>query len=77
VDQGGNKSKLLDAALQTQRPGEAIGNLVVRGVREALKGQPETVIEGAVQQACQDANLLYNLAVYKSNTSSAVASFSF
>jgi hypothetical protein len=41
----------------------AIANEVLRTVRNGMKGQPEPLIERAVIQARQEADLLYNLVV--------------
>jgi hypothetical protein len=41
----------------------AIANEVLRTVRNGMKGQPETLIERAVMQGRQDADLLFNLVV--------------
>lgn len=41
----------------------AVANAVLRTVRESMRGQPEPLIDRAILQACQDADLLYSLAV--------------
>jgi hypothetical protein len=52
-----------DAALQCPPPREAIAKSVVRVVREALKGEPTTVVERAILQARREADWLYMIVV--------------
>jgi hypothetical protein len=50
-------------ALQSPPPRGVLANAVLNSVRKAMKGQPESLIEQAVQQARQEADQLYILAV--------------
>jgi len=51
------------AAMQSPPPRGVLANAVLNIVRKAMKGQPESLIEQAVQQARQEADQLYILAV--------------
>src|SRR5260370_26770215 len=44
-------------------PREKVANTVYQTVRDSMKGQPEELIERAINQACQEADLLYLLVV--------------
>jgi hypothetical protein len=52
-----------EGARQSPLPRSGIANSVERNVRDSLKGQSEEMIERAVLQARQEADLLYNLVV--------------
>jgi len=54
---------LVDAALISPAPRQAIANAVNNAIRESMKGQPEAVIEGAIQQGRQQADFLFMLIV--------------
>ena len=52
-----------DGARQTPEPRAEVANAVLLTVRNSMKGQSDLVIERAVLQARQEADLLYNLVV--------------
>jgi hypothetical protein len=52
-----------EGARQAPPPRSAIANSVGRNVRDSLKDKPEEMIERAVLQARQEADLLYNLVI--------------
>jgi hypothetical protein len=52
-----------DGALQTPAPRAAVANAVFLTVRNSMKGQSQLLVERAVLQARQEADLLYNLVV--------------
>ena len=52
-----------EGARQSPLPRSAIANSVERNVRDSLKDKPEEMVERAVLQARQEADLLYNLVV--------------
>ena len=52
-----------DGARQTPEPRAQVANAVLLTVRNSMKGQSDLVIERAVLQARQEADLLYNLVV--------------
>src|SRR5450759_2757909 len=52
-----------DAARRTPPARGAVANAVWNTVRNSMKGQPEPLIERAIIQARQEADLLYQLAV--------------
>ena len=58
------KGKYEDAARQSPPARSAIANSILHTVTSSLKGQPEEVIEQAVLQARQEADLLYLLVVH-------------
>ena len=57
------KGTFENGGLQSPPPRSAIANSVARIVRNALKDQPEDVVERAVLQARQEADWLYNIVV--------------
>jgi len=54
---------LVDAALISPAPRQAIANAVNNAIRESMKGQPEAAIESAIQQGRQQADFLFMLIV--------------
>jgi hypothetical protein len=52
-----------DGALHTPSPREAVANAVLLTVRDSMKGQADSLVERAVLQARQEADLLFNLIV--------------
>ncbi len=53
-----------EGARQIPPPREAIANAVRNAVRSSMKGEEPLLVERAVLQACQESDLLYNLAVH-------------
>jgi hypothetical protein len=60
---GALKGTYESGAFQSPPPRSAIANSIARIVTNALKGHTETVIEKAILQARQEADLLYNIIV--------------
>ena len=52
-----------DAARGTPSPRGAVANAVYHTVRNSMKGQPEQLVERAILQARQEADLLYQFVV--------------
>jgi hypothetical protein len=53
-----------EGARRTPPPREAVGNAVRNTVRNSMKGQEASLVERAVLQARQEADMVYNLAVH-------------
>ena len=53
-----------EGARRTPPPREAVANAVRNAVRNSMKGQQASLIERAILQAHQEADLVYNLAVH-------------
>jgi hypothetical protein len=60
---GALKGTYESGAFQSPPPRSAIANSIARIVTNALKGHTETVLEKAILQAGQEADLLYNIIV--------------
>jgi len=52
-----------EGSLQLPSPRESVANAVYHAIRKSMRGSPEPVIERAIQQARQQADLLYQLIV--------------
>ncbi len=55
--------RFVEGGLQSQSPREYVANAVSDAIRSSMKGNREPVIEQAIQQARQEADLLYLLVI--------------